>query len=767
MERVINLLQDEWYFALGMEQPEASTFTKVQIPHDWAVGRPISPDAPLGMAQGWFHRNEIGWYRRVVTIGEKDPARRYFLDFGGVFECAKVWINGCEVGGQRYGYTPCRLEITDAVRTGENQILVQVDNTREPADRWYSGCGIYRPVKWMETDREYLDEKDIVVTTDIHDDQAGIRIQTGSALATTAVLSLPDGRLIAEGNGCGTIDLHVNHPLLWSAERPNLYDLTLGLPGGDAVTRRIGLRSVSIDVETGLRINGKKVKLHGVCLHQDMGCRGIAATKEMWRDRLTILKKMGCNALRLAHHMHSDEMLDLCDEMGFYVYSECFDKWHSGLYGRYFDQDWDHDLAAMIRRDRNRPSVISWGVGNEVDNQGQQSMVDTLAMLSKRAHELDGTRPVTYAMNPHFKRAGKKIDYSQVKDIQQLVDEVDDREIEDLEERIDCISAIAQHVDIISCNYQEQWFEAIHRRLSDKLILSTEAYPFFVGHLDSMQNYTQRVPALIPEALPYAIGSFVWAGYDYLGESMGWPSKGWTGSLFRMDGTPRISAYILKSHWTEEPMVHISILDNTLGDEFTKAHWANPPYEDVWDFPELHQGVVPYLIATNCDRVEIHCGDRVFYPPLPKENPDGYITGFVPWMPGKIEVLGFINGQSECSHALYTPEAPAKLTLSPMVQRILAPGEEMLLTASILDAQNHLCIREKRLISFRVEGDAEILATDNCNLMEQTPYSAHAVPAWHGKASVVFRRTGDGAFRIIAETDALESAVITMDQRGD
>lgn len=757
-------LQMGWRFALGAEQPQDITFEPVSIPHDWAIGRPISQDAPLDMAQGWFNRKDIGWYQNTVTIAEKHPGRRYFLDFGGVWECATVWVNGVEAGGQRYGYTPFRLDTTDAVQAGENHILVRVDCTGEPADRWYSGCGIYRPVHWMETEKEYLDVQKIVVHSEITGDQAVVSIQTGTPSPVYASLTAKDGTLAAEGSGSGEITLRVKQPQLWSAETPNLYTLSLQLENGDAVSLRIGLRIVEIDAEKGLRVNGNPVKLHGVCLHQDMGCRGIAATKEMWRDRLTILKEMGCNALRLAHHMHSNEMLDLCDEMGFYVYSECFDKWHSGLYGRYFDRDWEHDLSAMILRDRNRPSVIIWGVGNEVENQGQQSMVDTLAMLSQKAHELDDTRPVTYAMNPHFKRAGKKIDFAQVKDIQQLVDEVDEREIEDLEERIDCISAIARHVDIISCNYQEQWFDAIHRRLPEKPILSTEAYPFFVGHPDSMQNYTQRIPALIPEALPYAIGSFVWAGYDYLGESMGWPSKGWTGSLLRMDGTPRIAAYILKSHWTKEPMVHIAILDNALGDEFTKAHWANPPFEDVWDFPQLHQGVLPYLIATNCDRVEIHCGSRVFYPPLPQENPDGYITGFVPWMPGKIKVLGFVNGQCVCSHALVTPEAPAKLTLSPMVHRVPAPGEEMLLTASIVDAQDHPCIREECLISFRAEGGVEIIATDNCNLMEQTPYSAHAVPAWHGKASVVFRKTGSGPFRILAEADDLETGVWEMDE---
>ena len=759
MHRTVLNLKDGWLFALGMELPAREAFHPVHIPHDWAVTSPVSQDAPLNMAQGYFHRKEIGWYERTVCVAEKRADRRYFLDFGGVFECAEVLVNGIKAGGQRYGYTPFRLDVTNLTQTGENHILVRVDNTREPADRWYSGCGIYRPVQWIETDQTYLDEKSILVHSIIQNGQAVLHIQTGTSFPVKASLFAPDKGLTDEACGCGEITLRVIRPVFWSAESPCLYTLSLALENGDALSLRIGIRTVEISAEKGLTVNGIPVKLRGVCLHQDMGCRGIAATKEMWRDRLKKLKEMGCNALRLAHHMHSNEMLDLCDEMGFYVYEEAFDKWRSGLYGRYFAQDWQHDLEAMLLRDRNRPSVIIWGVGNEVENQGQQSMVDTLSMLTDFVHLKEPTRPVSYAMNPHFKRPGKKIDFSAVKDIQKLVDEVDNREIDKMEERLDCIAAIAEHVDVISCNYQEQWFEIIHRRIPGKPILSTEAYPFFVGNEASMQNYTECIPSFIPEKYPYVIGSYVWTGYDYLGESMGWPSKGWTGSLLRMDGTPRVSWYILKSRWTKEPMVYLSVLDNELGDEFTKAHWANPPFEGIWDFPKLHQGVLPYLIATNCERVEIHVGGRVLYPDLPKEKREGYITGFVPWVPGKIEVRGYMGKECVCSHALYTPGISDHLVFSARDPETVQPGEEMLLTASIVDFGGNLCIRDERRVSFRAEGNAVILATENSNLMETTPYSSASVPAWHGKASVVFRRTGKEGFQIIAEAEGLNPAV--------
>lgn len=758
MQRVIQALTDGWRFALGNLCPEAAAFRPVRVPHDWAVEQPVSADASLGASQGYFCRGGVGWYQRTIRIGEKHPDHRYFLCFEGIWECSTVWVNGAEAGGQRYGYTPFRLEVTPLVREGDNQVLIRVDCTGAPADRWYSGCGLYRPVSWMETEQTFLDEKAVCVISEGTAEQAVLKIETGTDAPVRAVLRDQKG-VAAQGEGCGNITLTVPRPTLWSAETPHLYDLTLSLENGDALRLRVGIRTVAIHAEEGLTVNGVPVKLRGVCLHQDMGCRGIAATKEMWRDRLERLKAMGCNALRLAHHMHGADMLDLCDEMGFYVYEEAFDKWHSGLYGRYFDRDWRRDLSAMLLRDRNRPSVILWGVGNEVENQGQASMVDTLAMLTAFVREKEPTRPVSYAMNPHFKRAGKKIDFSAVRDIQKLVDEVDDREIEEMEERLDCIAAIARHVDVIGCNYQEQWLEDIHRRVPDKPILSTEAYPFFLGSAESMQNYTERVPAFIPERYPYLIGSCVWAGYDYLGESMGWPSKGWTGSLLRVDGTPRVGYYILKSRWTKTPMVRLFILDNGLTDEFTKAHWANPPFAEVWDFPRLHQGVLPFLIATNCDRVEIHGGGRVFHPPLPGESPNGCVTGYVPWMPGKIEALGFVGGECVCRHALYTPEKPDHLAFSACADRTPRPGEEMLLTATVLDGQGHPCIRDERKIAFRAEGEAEIVATENGNLMELTPFTASRVPAWQGRASAVFRRTGNGPFRVIAAAEGLRDAV--------
>ena len=480
-----------------------------------ASGKPAVPDEPLGESQGFYPRGVIGWHRTAFTVTTAEPKRTYQLDFDGVFENGAVWINGRPVGGHGYGCTPFRLDMTAAVRPGENELL-----------------------------------------------------------------------------------------------------------------------------------------LRGVCLHRDLGCRGIAARPEMRRARLLTLKDMGCNCIRAAHHMPSAAFMDLCDELGFFVYEECFDKWHSGAYNRCFPTDWQDDLDAMLLRDRNLPSVIIWGVGNEVENQAHDSMIGTLTMLTARVREMDPTRSVTYAMNPHFNRPSN-IDPATVKDIQAFVDEVDEREISDMQDRLACIRRIAECVDLIACNYQEQWYPFIHAMMPDKLILGTEIYQYFVGDPERFQNYTELPPALIAQSEPWIIGGCIWSGYDYLGESMGWPSRGWTGAPLRTNGDRRASYYMLRSFWNPEPMMHLEIAEYTLEDELTKEHWGFPPCEAHWDFPMYCKQLLPYLIATNCERVTIELPGRSIAAPPRGRN--GLITGYLPYLPGTLTVRGFIGGREVCAQTLVTP----------------------------------------------------------------------------------------------------------------
>lgn len=744
MPRLEKEMMDGWEFALNSH--EEKDFREITLPHDWAITAPIDREMIQGEAQGFRNRWGTGWYRKYVTLSEIKKEYCYFLDFGGIYENSTIWINGRNAGGHKYGYSSFRVEITDFVKKGENEILIRVDNTAVPADRWYSGAGIYRTVKWIEVEKRHLREQEIVVRSEIGDAFAQVIIETGTEDYVKAILD--DGERVQEaGAAGGKVVLKVENPRLWSAEKPNLYSLTLQLTDGeriaDQIQMNIGLRKIKMRSGRGMYVNGERVILKGVCLHQDVGCRGIAAKPEIWRKRLENLKELGCNAIRTAHHTFASEFLDLCDEMGFYVYEECFDKWRGGLYGRYFETEWKKDVECMVKRDRNRACIFIWGVGNEVENQGLPSMLADLKMLKEYVYALDDSRPITYAMNPHFKR-GSNIDLSTVEDIQKFVDEEDDREIYDIDERMDYIAKIAEVVDVISCNYQEQWYEDIHKRIPDKLILGTETYQFFKGHRCQIANFTCENPQLEPFKKQYVIGGMIWSGIDYLGESMGYPSKGWSGALIRTNGERRPGYYIMQSYWSEKPMVHFSVMDYSLEDEAVKEHWDIPALADHWHFPQFHRAVIPYMIASNCETVSLFLNDKQFYVKRPEEYPNRVITGFLPWQAGNVRVIGYRNGEKVCSDTLVTPGNAVKLKFDQETVTYKAQkGYELMLTVSAADEDGNFYFKESAKVSFQAEGPAEIIAVDNGSLMGSESYDGDAIHMYHGKASVQIRLTGE------------------------
>lgn len=735
------IIADGWSFARGSAETPTQAFRPVCIPHDWAIDG-VSPQyTPTGESQGFFTDRGIGWYQCTQTLS-KQPGMKYYLDFDGIMESSTVWVNDQLAGGHGWGYTPFRLDVTEYVISGDNRILIRVDCSHTPPDRWYSGCGLYRHVTLICVPEIHLDERDVIVHTTCAGDAAKLQIETGMTCGVRGTLTL-NGQVVAQGSGCEILSLTVDQPQLWSAETPVLYTLTLTLADeSDEISLRIGLRDVQYAVD-GITVNGSKVYLRGVCVHQDIACVGIGATKELWRQRLEKLKAIGCNAIRCAHHVHSAAFMDLCDEMGFYVYEEFTDKWHSGSYNRYFEH-WQSDVDAMLRHDRNRPSVIIWGCGNEVENQAQPSMIDTLRMLTAYIRAADPSRPVSYAMNPHFKRRSG-IDAAKVADIQKLVDEPDEYEIEDLDERVACISRIAEHVDIISCNYQEQWFEAIHKAIPDKPILATEVYQFFIGHEKNMQNFSMGdIPVAFGEKCPYCLGSFIWQGFDCLGESHGWPGKSSTSGIFRSNGYPRATVHILRSLWKKEPYVHISVLDYSYPDEITKEHWAVPPFEDGWDFKDVGRQIFPFMIATNCEQVEVEYADRRLYFDARKSVTSGYIMGFVPFVAGSVRVKGYIGGEAVCTHALHTPGAAAKLHFVDAPTEL--PAEKGYLRMLFVQAEDEARIHVIRAldeVTFSVEGPAQIVGVDNGDSMCLRPFNEPTVPLFRGAVSVVIRLSGE------------------------
>lgn len=749
MPRTEMKLMTGWRFALGEQLPADSVFDQVVLPHDWAISCPINPKMAESEPQGFYDRWSVGWYKRTIHLQEKKSDYCYCLAFDGIMENSTVWVNGQEAGGRCYGYSAFLLDVTALVETGNNEILIRVDNTTAPADRWYSGCGIYRTVKWIEMPKVHLDAWDVVVTTAISGE---VTVKTGVEVPVQATLRERNTGRQSCAEGVHTITLHIDSPQLWSPEEPNLYDLELTLLDDrrDSISMAIGIREVQFIPGEGMLVNGKKDILKGVCVHQDIACRGIAARKELWRQRLLSLKEMGCNAIRPAHHVFSSEFLELCDELGFYVYDECFDKWEFGAYQRNFATQWQQDVDAMVKRDRNHPCVIIWGVGNEETNQGQTAMLKNLKMLCDYVKTLDGTRPVTYAMKPHFMRDGEP---------------EEDLVVADYADRIPYVKKIGDIVDILCCNYMDQWYERIHAVLPDKLIIGTEVYQYFAGHPDQMQNFEQKVPSLVPQQLPYCIGSMIWTGIDYLGESIGYPFRGRGCAPLRTNGSRRPMYYALQSWWKEEPTVHFSVVDYTLPDEGTKWHWNVPPFADHWEFPQYQMQVIPYMISSNCEEVKLFLNDNEYLLPKPADCPNHLITGYLPYVPGTVKVVGCNGGTAVCEHEVVTPGVAIKLAFEQ--DTYCAPAEkdyEIMITVKALDQNGNPVFREDAPICFRVEGEAQIIAVDNGDLSCTDPYESAKGQLYRGQASVLIRLTGmSGKVTIWADAPGMVSGQTSVD----
>lgn len=778
MRESIDLTQN-WLFALvrGFSPVEKDDidmlqFSEVNLPHDWMISSPFNRYMEEGMPQGFRDRWGIGWYKKKLIITQKRDAC-YQLCFDGVYENSTVWVNDICVGGRKYGYSSFKLDVTDALVEGENHILVKVDNTVMPTERWYAGAGIYRKVYLEILPLEHLDLEDIYVITKIEPEKACLEIRTGMCMPVQALLTDSKGKKVCIAQGTEKINMEVKNPKLWSAENPVLYILNLQLFDKeqsllDVITLKIGFRSVELFPDRGLFINRVSTKLKGVCIHQDAGCFGTAVQKEVWKERLLELKEIGCNALRLAHHLYMPEILELCDELGFYVYEESFDKWTGGAYGRYYQTEWERDITCMVKRDRNHACILFWGVGNEVENQAQDSMLELLEKHVAKVKELDATRPVSVAMNPHFGYPAPTVDMTQIKDIQQFVDEMKTGEIFDMDDRVERIRLIAEKVDFLSCNYQEQWYDRIHKAIPDKAILGTETYMYFRGYEECFQNFMDSNPWWDVEENEYCIGGMLWTGIDYMGESMAYPAKGWSGALFATDMEKRPIAWQFQSYWSKKPMIHFAVMDYSVPDTGAKEHWDYPRYESHWEFPQFNKVVIPYMIATNCEQVEIHVNEKTYRLQPTASYPNKMITGFLPYLPGTVTVIGKNNGEEVCRHEVKTPGMAVQLKFEQEEQNIAL--EELrgyadkkkpyqkLLKVRAYDNEENPVFRESAKVRFMVEGPAYIVGVDNGDIKGAEPLDNDTIHLFQGRADVAICITDVGRVRVTAFAAGMKMA---------
>ena len=611
-------LNGKWRFHYG-DAPGADymgyddrAWPLVSVPHDWAVSFPFSRSHSSGT--GYLPAG-TAVYRKHFTLPEDIKGKRVRVVFGGVYCHAQVWINSNYLGGRAYGYATFSFEIGEFVRPGENVLTVRVSHAETADSRWYTGSGIYRDVTLSVGDPAGFAPDSIFAYTRrlLPNGAASVQVDYSAAECDTVNIELADasGAAVCGAAGQsaeGSVALLVPNARRWSPDNPCLYTLKLQAVKNGAVvdTESIpfGIRTVRFDADTGFYLNGKNMKIKGVCLHHDAGCLGAAVPKEVWARRLTKLKEMGCNAIRTAHNPPDPVLPELCDEMGFLVMDEAFDEWEGAKnkwwhghnvyppkrFGYAMDFPFWHekDLRDFVLRDRNHPSVILWSIGNEIDypndpyvtplfdevlgnndngKPAQERKYDDkkpdalrLAAVAKElvsiVHEADPTRPVLSAMS-----------------------------FPELSTR----TGFADALDVWGYNYREGFYDAHHAAFPDKVIFGSEN-----GHDPAAwQEVTER---------DYIAGQFLWTGIDFLGECRGWPSRISGAGALDLCGFPKAVYYQRKALWTDTPFVKIAV---SHGQRQNTGMWT-----DTFVYTGSPGETVQVSCYTNADAAELFLNGR-------------------------------------------------------------------------------------------------------------------------------------------------------------
>lgn len=740
-----------------------SSWQDVDLPHDWSIEGPKEERNPGGQRVGFFTTG-VGWYRKHFQLSPEDKTKQFFVEFDGVYENSQVWINGHSLGTRPYGYSSFQYDLTRHLKFGENNVLaVRVDNSRQPNSRWYTGSGIYRSVRLTVTDKLHVAHWGTsVATPQISPSQALVHVETlvqnenDNSLACTLVTRIvdPQGNVVVESGTTHELAANGNHrfeqqfrvqnPLLWSVDHPHMYSVQTLVQDNqdnrDDYETPFGIRQIQFDKDRGFVLNGRQVKLKGVCIHHDAGALGAAVPVRAWQRRLEILKSLGCNAIRASHNPPSPELLDLCDRMGFVVIDEAFDKWDAP-YGRAVEQWRDRDLTDMICRDRNHPSVVMWSVGNELSNQGRPEFLEQLKHFVELTHKTDPTRPVTCALRP-FKPKSRDENASQV-------------------------TKIAKLVDVISCNYQEQWFEDYRKLYPEIIIIASESYPYYRGKGLNYKAFEPVNPWLEAAEHGYVVGTFYWTGIDYLGEAVaGWPYHGWNCSLIDTCGWIRPFANLQKSFWTEAPMVHIVVRDDSLDVPApTKDHWGWPKMDSQWTLPQLDGKEVEIVTFTNCAAVELLVNGRSSGIKKLADFPDKMMTWTVPYQPGRIEARGLVDGDVAAKHELLTAGKAVQIQLTADRNKLLADGRDLsYVDVEVTDKQGVLVPSAAHEIRFHLQGPAKIVGVDNGDLTSMEPYQAQRRSAFYGRAQAIIQASRKpGVITLRAEAEGLTPAEVVIE----
>lgn len=771
-----SLIDDNWKFQLSDNKESANPgfddtgWTTLSLPHDWSIQGSFDIDAPAGNDGGYLPTG-TGWYRKNLEIPSSYQGKRFSLYFEGVYMNAEVYVNGQKAGFHLYGYTSFSVDITPYVQLGkDNTVAVRVDNSRQKNCRWYSGSGIYRHVRLQVYDPVHVSHWGIAVTTPRVTEQQALvavntEIQNETSQPQTRIVKVTirdalgkkkaekEMPILLSANEKKIIshELLVNTPELWDIDNPYLYkaEITV-LENGrtkDIVYQPFGIRTVEYSAQGGLTLNGKPIKLNGGCVHHDNGCLGAAAFDRAEERRVQLLKEAGFNAVRTSHNPPSEAFLDACDRLGMLVIDEAFDGWKASKntydYSVLFDEYWKEDLSALVLRDRNHPSVFCWSIGNEVIERKSPEAVNIAHNMVTLCHQIDPTRPVTSAMTT-WDRDWQVFD-----------------------------PLMAEH-DICGYNYQINRASSDHQRVPSRVIIQTESYP-----RDAFSNW-----ALVNDN-PYILGDFVWTAIDYIGESsigryyykgevegehyqgIIYPWHGaYCGDIDLLGQRKPISYYREMLYADSDDYLYLAIKEPSgYFGEIKTTGWSVWPTWESWTWPGHEGKTIEAEIYSRYPKVRLYLNDQLI-----SEQPTGRDQAFkatikLPYQPGVLKAVAVdAEGREKETRVLSTAGAVSQMSITADVQVLKADGQDLaFVIVELVDRNGQRDPNASNPILFEIEGQGEIIATDNGSIKDETPYISLQRKAWKGRAMAVVRTTTQGGKIVVrAKSAGLPDATVVL-----
>ena len=778
-----------------------NNWRSLDLPHDWAIEGPFSDT--LENNTGLLPWKGIGWYRKHFTISDNDKGKRIYVDFDGAMANAKVWLNGKYIGEWPYGYTSFRLDLTPYIITGkENIIAVRLD-TKNWDSRWYPGAGLYRNVWLVKTSQLHIANNGVFCTTpEIKKERGMLSVQAEveshqndpSAVTVKALVyklndkfeasadpvaesALETATIEGMKNHDFRFDIPVKNPVLWDIDKPELYRVAVIVMQGTNVTDKyetnFGFRTLNFTARNGFLLNGRRVAINGVCNHHDLGALGAAFNISAAARQLEILKEMGCNAIRTSHNPPAPELVDLCDKMGFLIQVEFSDAWRIGKkpkdYNLIFNAWHEEDLKAMVRRDRNHPSVFMWSIGNEVPDQGNPYLARALNAIVKTE---DNTRPVT---------AGCDNGNSGTNGFQKTLDVFginyhlgDYKRFYDLKDNADLGLVSTESASTVSSR-GEYFFPIVQGNLDNNLpgkgifqITSYDvAYPAWASTPDQQWTLFDKFPA--------AMGEFVWTGFDYIGEPTPYygdltglkpndwgykeilkmlevegvkevPSRSSYFGIMDLAGFKKDRFYLYQSKWRPElPMAHIL------------------PH---WNWPERKGLVTPVHVYTSGDEAELFLNGKSLGRKKKGEFEYRFKWEDVVYQPGELKVIAYKNGAKWAEDVVRTTENASVLSMAADRSVVHPDGSDLIyITVRIEDKNKLLVPKSNNQLTFSIEGPGRIIATDNGDATSHESFQARSKKAYNGMCLVIVaaEKGAKGSFTVKAESKGLKAATVKVD----